>query len=158
MIAVFAMIRRSQASASDRPAPAAAPGRAAIVGFGILNSLPEVARWLNRWRWIASSMETGRPAPVVAAVHGLDVAAGAEALAPRRSAPRTFTSGASSAQARLSASASFIGPLMALRASGRLSVRVSTPSSRRASRSLVPVSISAMVAFLSKSGSLVARP
>jgi hypothetical protein len=44
MIALLAMIRRSQASANERPAPAAAPGRAVMVGFGILNSLPAVAR------------------------------------------------------------------------------------------------------------------
>ena len=50
------MIRRSQASASARPPPAAAPGSDAIVGLGIVNSLPDVARWLIRWRWIAPSI------------------------------------------------------------------------------------------------------
>jgi hypothetical protein len=39
-----AMIRRSQASAKENPAPAAGPGRAARVGLGILKSLPAVAR------------------------------------------------------------------------------------------------------------------
>jgi hypothetical protein len=53
MMAVLAISRRSQARASARPAPAAAPGSAAIVGFGHLNSLPAVARWLTRWRAMA---------------------------------------------------------------------------------------------------------
>ena len=42
-MALFAITLRSHASAYDKPAPAAAPGKAAIVGFGILNSLPAVA-------------------------------------------------------------------------------------------------------------------
>ena len=40
MMAAQAMMRRSQASANDSPAPAAGPGRAASVGFGILNRAP----------------------------------------------------------------------------------------------------------------------
>ena len=44
MMAVLAMMRRSQASANDSPAPAAGPGRAATVGFGILNKAPAVSR------------------------------------------------------------------------------------------------------------------
>jgi hypothetical protein len=43
MMAVLAMMRRSQASANDSPAPAAGPGRAASVGFGILNKAPAVS-------------------------------------------------------------------------------------------------------------------
>ena len=43
-LASLAIRRRSQARAKDSPAPDAAPGRAARVGLGILNSLPAVAR------------------------------------------------------------------------------------------------------------------
>ena len=50
------MMRRSQASARANPAPAAAPGNTASVGFGILNNLPAVASWLTRWRAMASSI------------------------------------------------------------------------------------------------------
>ncbi len=42
------MIRRSHASANARPPPAAAPGSDAMVGLGIVNSLPDVACWLIR--------------------------------------------------------------------------------------------------------------
>ena len=146
MMAFEAMIRRSQASASESPAPAAAPGSAAIVGFGMLNSLPAVARWLTRWLWIAWSMETGWPEPVLRLSMPFTSPPAQNPLpAPVRTT--TLTSGASSAQASWAASASFIGPLMALRASGRLRVSVSTPPSRSASRSLVPVSILPMAWF-----------
>src|SRR5277367_1902017 len=58
-----------------------------------------------------------------------------------------FTVGSSSAQASCSPSALFIASLMALRASGRLSVKVSTPPSKVESRSGVPVSGPSVITF-----------
>jgi hypothetical protein len=49
-MAVSAAYLRSQAKASDRPAPAAGPGMRAMVGFGIRHSFPLVACWFRRCR------------------------------------------------------------------------------------------------------------
>ena len=43
--ALGTVYRRSQARATERPARGGAPGRAAIVGFGISQNRPTVARW-----------------------------------------------------------------------------------------------------------------
>ena len=132
------MIRRSQASASASPPPAAAPGSAAIVGLGIVNSLPAVARWLTRWRWIAPSMVLSPTVPSPLAAMRLDVAAARRSPAGagehdafhRRSssAPGELRRRAPPSSARV----------IALRASGRFSVSVRTPSSSAASRSVGP--------------------
>ncbi len=137
---MLAMMRRSQAIASDRPAPAAAPGNDAIVGLGIENSFPDVARWLTRWRWIAPSIVLSPTVPSPRAAMALTSPPPQKPLpAPVRT--MHLTAGSSSAFASCSPSAAVICPDMALRASGRFIVSVRTPSSNDASRSVVPVSI-----------------
>ena len=48
VISLSEAIRKSHARAMPRPAPAAAPGIAAMVGLGISWSRPLIARWFSR--------------------------------------------------------------------------------------------------------------
>ena len=81
MNALFAAMRRSHASAIDMPAPAAAPGNAAIVGLARSNSRSVSVSWPCCRRRTASS-SVGRGASVGAArrtsAHSRHVAAGTE--------------------------------------------------------------------------------
>jgi hypothetical protein len=102
-----------------------------------------VARWFGRCVAIASSSVAARPPPELRAFMPL-TSPPAQKPWPAPVSTTTFTAGSSSAAASWRPSAWFIASLMALRAAGRFSVIVSTPPSRSASRSSVPVSIFAM--------------
>src|SRR4051794_8257213 len=131
--------RRSQARARAMPPPAAAPGRAAMVGLGISHSLPDVARCERRWRWMAASKLVVGPASWLAAMPFTSPPAQNAPPAPVSTMQPTSSSVSMSARTR--AMASSIGPDMALRRSGRFMVRTATPLSTSARRSSVPVSI-----------------
>ena len=142
------MMRRSQASARANPAPAAAPGKAASVGLGILNSLPAVPRWTMRWRWIAWSMVNAGVADSLLLRAFIPLTSPpAQKPLPAPVTTMHLTAGSSSAEANWVCSARFIGSDIALRASGRFKVSVRMPSpSRLASRSVVPVSMGVLMA------------
>src|SRR2546423_11978636 len=123
-VAESAARRRSHASASERPAPAAAPFTAATTGFSRLRR-PRIVRWyVLRRRWAmspADSRNSVRSWPTQ----------------NPRPAPVTTTARTSSARASLNASciARCMAPLKAFSTSGRFSVIVRTPSSRLVSTS-----------------------
>ena len=125
------MMRKSQASAIPKPAPAAAPGKDAIVGLGILYKRPEVARWYMRCRLMASSTVTVRAPSLRAAIAFTSPPAQKPLPPPVTTTQRT--SELDSAYASCAANASSNSNVNALRASGRFKVIVSTPSSIEAS-------------------------
>ena len=79
MNAVSAMMRRSAASASDSPAPAAGPGSDATTGLGIRYMRPAVLRWFSPL--IVNALVQARPRTAAVSVpgrHALDIPARAE--------------------------------------------------------------------------------
>src|SRR5256714_8735469 len=108
---------------------------------------PAVARWHNRWRCTRASKPTPSSPPLAIALTS----------PPAKNAPPAPvnttqpTSSAISTSSRSSPSASSIAPDSALRRSGRFIVSTATPSSTRARRSSVPVSISRMAQAYSSS-------
>ena len=135
------MMRISHARAKDSPAPAAAPGRAASVGLGILNSFPAVPRWCNRCWWIAPSIVLSPTVPSPDRAMPF-TSPPAQKPFPAPVNTTTFTLGLTSKSASMACNAAFISPDIALRACGLFNVNMAIPSSSVANKSCVPVSIS----------------
>src|SRR5256714_5184224 len=110
-------------------------------------SRPAVARWLNRWRCTRASKPTPSSPPLAIAL----TSPPAQKAPPAPVNTTQPTSSAISTSSRSSPSASSIAPDSALRRSGRFIVSTATPSSTRARRSSVPVSISRMAQAYSSS-------
>ena len=126
-------MRRSQAIASERPAPAAAPRTMAIVGLGSSCSQRETSI-CERSAWaFSSSVVPPNSRPSAMALTS------PPAQKPRPAPVRTMTPTSASSASRGSASsiASSISPDIALRRSGRLRVSVATPSFTDSSSSWV---------------------
>ena len=134
MTALSAAMRRSQASASDSPAPAAAPGSEAITGLGMRKIRPAVSRCESRWRWMRSSSDRPMPRlpPVPAAMPFTSPPEQNAPPAPVSTMQRTSV--AVSASRSAAARPRSISSESALRRSGRFMTRSATPSSTRACR------------------------
>ena len=115
-------MRRSQASASAMPAPAAGPLTMAIVGFGISCSSREISiRPRNSATACSTLTSAGRSAMFLTS----PPAQKARPAPVRTTAP---TPASPARRGNASDSASIIGRASALSRSGRLSVKVATPS------------------------------
>ena len=140
IFAPCAAMRKSQASAIERPAPAAAPG---MDGDGDLRHVVQPARHFHA---LAQRMRglLGRAAMVRAAFgrrKALNVAARAEGAAGAGDDDRRRHRICSEARQRFHCRAASIGCDRALRASGRFMVRMATPSSFVSRRSAMRVSL-----------------
>ena len=131
-VAESAASRRSHASASERPAPAAAPFTAATTGFSRLRR-PRIVRW-----YVLRSRCAMSPADSRNSVRSWPTQ-------NPRPAPVTTTERTSPSRASLKTSwiARCMSALKAFRTSGRLSVIVSTAPSRVVSTSAMRRSLQA---------------
>ena len=151
MNADWAATRMSQASAIAKPAPAAAPGSAAIVGLRTATSAPVSSRWRSlrsamRCSAVQSFLALLSPMPLTSPPAQKAVPAPVISSAPTRgSSPRSLIM-------RRSAGVSWSDS--ALRASGRLSVMMATPSRIAHSSWSVPVSMVTSAAGLAGSSRL----
>ena len=106
------------------PTPTAGPLMAAITGFSDRKMRSEMRPPSSRQRWPDSSTPSGRSnvrSPI-------DMSAPAQNARPLPVTTTTRTSSSASLRSKASRSSSTIDMVTALRASGRLSVSVSTPS------------------------------
>src|ERR1700722_5887178 len=120
---------------------------AAMVGLGMSQIRPLVARWLSRCTWMRASREDPRAPPPA----GTFRSAMAFTSPPEQKAPpapvstTTPTSSSTSTVARPRARPSSIWEVSAFRRSGRFKVNVATPSSISIRSSSVPTSSCLMV-------------
>src|SRR5712691_6836935 len=126
-------MRRSQAMASDSPAPAAAPRTMAMVGLGISCSHREVSIFARRPCALSSIVSPPNSRPSAMAL----TSPPAQKPRPAPVSTTTPTSGSEARRSRETSMASSISPDMALSRSGRVMVRTATPSLTVSSRSLV---------------------
>ena len=126
-------MRRSQASARDKPAPAAAPGMAASVGLGISCSSRAVSIDRRNARTLPSSPVSANSAPSAIAF----TSPPAQKAPPAPVSTTAPTAGSLATRSSRESIASSIAVDMALRRSGRFMVRVATRFSTVTSRSSV---------------------
>src|SRR5580700_4386182 len=136
-------------SADRRPAPAAGPPMAAIVGLGMLHRRPLVARWFSRWRWMRASSDRPAPSPRSVGEAAMFLTSPPAQKAPPAPVSTTQPTASSvSTWARTVPRADTMAWENAFLRSGRFMVITATPPSISARRSSVPVSSAVMSAFL----------
>ena len=116
-------MRRSQASAIESPAPAAAPSTCATTGFGISCKIRETSMPRRRFAILASNANGARPSAI-------DLTSPPTQNVPPAPFRRTArTSWSSAARRAASTRPRVMSGLSALRRSGRFMVMVSSPES-----------------------------
>src|SRR5580693_2020732 len=133
---------------------------AAMVGLGMLQRRPLVARWFSRWRWMRASSDgpASSPRSPGGAAAMLLTSPPAQKAPPAPVSTTQPTASSLSTWARTAPRADTMAWENAFRRSGRFMVITATPSSISARRSSVPVSSAVMPPFLASEANPADHP